>query len=296
MVGLCVRECCLWVRSYFSSSVLHIIFRNIWMVCEMVGKWLYGCYFVDAATRICSEQHAAFLCRSHLASSPFVSSWVQVVHPYSSTNTVLPWKKSRFMLSERSNLHMINNQSIAFHAFAMITSLSVDEILLSSYGNWSTNFRSLQLKVETTDIVGLVCLADRSSCNVDPVISSHIRASGHFTSRTKHNDKKQQTERGRKKRQTRIQNSKMLESEVCGIFSTLCVFMCGYRENSAKIQNSHQKCWPIWSSSSRLDVQFPTSRSRVFFLNVRLKILASTHRLHVLGPKCVTSSLSESHS
>ena len=45
---------------------------------------------------------------------------------------------------------MISNLSIAFLAIAkhMLTSLSVDEILLMRYVNWSTNFRGLPLKVE----------------------------------------------------------------------------------------------------------------------------------------------------
>ena len=45
---------------------------------------------------------------------------------------------------------VIDNSSIAFHAFAMrmLTSLSVDEILLPRYMNLSSNFRDLLLKME----------------------------------------------------------------------------------------------------------------------------------------------------
>ena len=45
---------------------------------------------------------------------------------------------------------MINNLSISVHAFTrhMLTSLSVDEILLLRYMNLSTNFRGLPLQVK----------------------------------------------------------------------------------------------------------------------------------------------------
>ena len=78
----------------------------------------------------------------------FVS--IHEVHPYSSMDTATAWKKSCFILSDRSDFHLIDNQSIAFHAFIrhMITSLSVDEMSLPRYGNWSTNFRGLALKVK----------------------------------------------------------------------------------------------------------------------------------------------------
>ena len=74
---------------------------------------------------------------------------VQVVHPYSCTDTFTAWKKSCFILSKISNFHMIDNQSITVYTFAryMLTSLSVDEILLLRYVNMSTNFRGLPLRV-----------------------------------------------------------------------------------------------------------------------------------------------------
>ena len=45
------------------------------------------------------------------------------------------WKKSCFILPDRSDFYMINNLSIAIHRFArcVMTSLSVDEILLPMY-------------------------------------------------------------------------------------------------------------------------------------------------------------------
>ena len=55
------------------------------------------------------------------------------MHPYSSIDTTAAWKKLRFILSIRSDLHMTDNLSIAVHAFAsrMLMSISVDETLLS---------------------------------------------------------------------------------------------------------------------------------------------------------------------
>ena len=43
---------------------------------------------------------------------------------------------------------MINNLSVSVHAFTMLALLSVDEILLPRYGNYSSIFRGLPLKVE----------------------------------------------------------------------------------------------------------------------------------------------------
>ena len=56
-----------------------------------------------------------------------------------------------------------------------------------------------------------------------------------------------------RKIKTRIQNCKTQEGEVWH-FLTFSVCMYGYHKNSAKILNSHRKCWLIWSSSSLLRV------------------------------------------
>ena len=60
------------------------------------------------------------------------------------------WKKSRFILSKRSGLPMIDNLLNAVHTFArrIPTSFSVDKILLPRYVNMSTNFRGSPLWVE----------------------------------------------------------------------------------------------------------------------------------------------------
>ena len=77
----------------------------------------------------------------------FVS--VHVVHPYSSSDTATTWKKSCFILSERSDIQMTDNLLIVIHIFAnhISISLSVDEILLPRYADLSTNFRDLPLRI-----------------------------------------------------------------------------------------------------------------------------------------------------
>ena len=72
------------------------------------------------------------------------------MRPYSIMDTATARKKSRFILSERSDFYMINTVSIVVHALTrcMLTLLSIDEMLLPRYVNWSTNFRGLPLTVE----------------------------------------------------------------------------------------------------------------------------------------------------
>ena len=98
------------------------------------------------ASRICFRQYVTFLCSYHLAFSlSYVS--VHVVHPYSRTDTIT----FCFILSDRSDFHMIYNLSIAFYAFArLILQLSVNEMLPSRYVIWSNNFRNLLRRVEMT--------------------------------------------------------------------------------------------------------------------------------------------------
>ena len=75
-----------------------------------------------------------------------------MVHPFSSIDTAAAGKKSRFILSDRSDFHLIDSLSVAVDAFArrILISLSVDETLLPRYLNLSTNFRGLLFSVEMT--------------------------------------------------------------------------------------------------------------------------------------------------
>ena len=58
--------------------------------------------------------------------------------PYSSTDMAIA-KNFRFILAERSDFHMVDKLPIVVHALPihMLTSLSVDEILLPNYIDWS---------------------------------------------------------------------------------------------------------------------------------------------------------------
>ena len=132
---------CLWENVTYefiltSPAVLCISF--IWIVCNI------GCSqdLFKTAQSILVKFPSSFF------SMCFVR--IQVVHPYSRTNTETVWKKSCLIFSERSDLHRINNLSIEVCVFTrhMLTLLSVDEILLPRYVNWFTNFRGLPLKVE----------------------------------------------------------------------------------------------------------------------------------------------------
>ena len=102
------------------------------IVFMMGGRWLYSRYCVG-----CCLQDKFNIARSILVLLPssflsrhFVS--VHVGHPYSSIDTTTAWKKVRFILSARSNLHMTDRLLIAVHAFVSCVSISVavDETLL----------------------------------------------------------------------------------------------------------------------------------------------------------------------
>ena len=62
---------------------------------------------------------------------------VHVVHPYSSNDTAMAGKIPNFILSDKPDFHRIDNPSIAVYTFSwlILTSLSVDVILLPSYVN-----------------------------------------------------------------------------------------------------------------------------------------------------------------
>ena len=97
----------------------------------------------DVAPRIFSRQHVAFLCIFHLVFFFICFVSIHMVHPCSSMETATAGKKFCFILLEKSDFQMI-------HVFSrhMLTSLSVDEILLLRYVNRSTNFKGLPLKVK----------------------------------------------------------------------------------------------------------------------------------------------------
>ena len=114
---------------------------------RFVKWWISGCIVTVlwvAASRICSKQLAASMCSSSCFSKSFVK--VQVLQPCNSTDmATTTWKKYHVILLEWFDFVMVDNQLIAIQAFPirMLTSLSVNEILLPSYVKWYTNSRSL---------------------------------------------------------------------------------------------------------------------------------------------------------
>ena len=122
------------------------------MVCEMGGKWPYKCYYVGWCYQDLFKRARSTLelLPANLFSKRFLS--IYVVHPYSSKETAKAEKISAlFCLKVK-----IDNLSIAVTNFArcMLTSFSVDEILLLRYVNWSTNFKSLPHEMK----IALPCL------------------------------------------------------------------------------------------------------------------------------------------
>ena len=122
--------------SLMSSSLLlrqcPVCFCLTWIVFMMGGRWPYS-WCLEG----CCRQDLFNIARSilvYLPSSFFFSRLVsvQVVLPYSSIDTTVAWKKLRFILSVRSDFHMIESLSIAVHAFVSRVSMSfsVDETLL----------------------------------------------------------------------------------------------------------------------------------------------------------------------
>ena len=64
------------------------------------------------------------------------------------------WKKLRFILSVRSDFHMIKSLSIAVHAFVSRVSMSfsVDEMLLPRKVKLCTSFREVPFSVEMSPV------------------------------------------------------------------------------------------------------------------------------------------------
>ena len=120
------------------------------MVFELRGKKPYSCCLVR-----CCFQDLFNIARNILVKFPssffsisFVS--VHVVHPHSSTDKTLAWKKSHSILLGRLDFYMIDNLSIAAHVFTrwILISFSVDETQLPGYVKLPTNFRCSLFRVE----------------------------------------------------------------------------------------------------------------------------------------------------
>ena len=108
--------------SLMSSSLLlqqcpACLVRLTWIVFVMGGRWPYSwCLVVCCHQDLFNIAHRILVkLPSSFFSSRFVS--VYVVYPYSSIDTTAAWKKLCFILSVRSDFHMIDSLSIAVHAF-----------------------------------------------------------------------------------------------------------------------------------------------------------------------------------
>ena len=77
------------------------------------------------------------------------------MHPYSSIDVTAAWKKLRFILSVRSDFHIVDSLLIAVHAFVNLVSMSfsVDSTLLPRYVNLSTSLRGVPFRVEMSPVL-----------------------------------------------------------------------------------------------------------------------------------------------
>ena len=98
---------------------------------------------------------------------------VLVVHTYSNTDTIDAWKKSSFLLPNRSDFNIIDNLSVAVKTLArrILTSFSVDEMFLWRYVNWS-NFEGYLLNVFRCWLIYAIqlgfCLGSHCFCRISP--------------------------------------------------------------------------------------------------------------------------------
>ena len=95
---------------------------------------------------------SSVLCRCRFRLMRRSKFWLHSFHEclLTRTESATTWKKSRFILSERSCFHMVDNLPIASYIFPMnmLILLSVDEMWPPMYAYRSTSFKGLSLKGE----------------------------------------------------------------------------------------------------------------------------------------------------
>ena len=136
-----------WVCPCFSTSVPRVLFILLgwflrWEVDGRIPVVLWG-----VASRICLIYLVAFLFHSYLVSSLCVlSTSMWYIHKVVLNKLLLERNHVLFYRIE----DMFDCQSIAVSVSArrMLTSLSVDEIMLPKYANFSINFRGLPLRLK----------------------------------------------------------------------------------------------------------------------------------------------------
>ena len=111
-----------------------------------VGCWFH--YMFNIARNILVQLPSSFF-SVHLVS-------VHVVYPYNRKDTTAVREKLRFILSDRSDLHMTDNFSITVNAFAghVLMTFSVKETLLPRYVNLSSSFRDPPFCMEVSSFFG----------------------------------------------------------------------------------------------------------------------------------------------
>ena len=115
-----VSEGALGRRSIMSSSLLlqqcsACLFRLIWMVFEIGYRYPYSFFFVGCCFQ--DFLNIALNILLQFAFSFLSKHLVIVMHPYIRTDTTAAWKILRFILLNKFDFYMINNLSIADHAF-----------------------------------------------------------------------------------------------------------------------------------------------------------------------------------
>ena len=135
-MNLLINNIC---QSFYNMRILSSSSRN---APHVLFGW-FGCYGrlesggpTDAVLYGFSwKLHVALMCNSHLVFTLCVSLVFLWLHSYRTTDTAAVLKKSRFISSDRSDSHMIDNLSIAINAFPwlMQAPLSVGEMTFS-YG------------------------------------------------------------------------------------------------------------------------------------------------------------------
>ena len=118
----------------------------IWIVLKMGDRWPYSCCFGG-----CCFQDLFSIAHSILVQ--FLFSFfsihlvsIHMVHPYNRIDMTGTWKKLRFILSDKSDFHMINNLSIVVYTFANC-------ILMSFSVNDPTNGNAQKLKKAQNELI-----------------------------------------------------------------------------------------------------------------------------------------------
>ena len=123
--------------SLISSSLLlqqcpACLVHLTWMVLEIEGRLLYSSCFVGCCFQDSFNTAYGTLVQFPSSFCSICLVCINLVHPYRRSDTTAAWEKMRFILSDKSDFHMIDNLLIAVHVFAtcILIWFSVDEILL----------------------------------------------------------------------------------------------------------------------------------------------------------------------